>query len=85
MGQACPEVFYDPRAISADRYSRAALHAKCVVIDCRDVFVSSANFTEAAQERNVEVGLLLHSTSVAVRLIHFFDALCETGHFLRAL
>ena len=35
------------------------MHAKCVVADSRHVFVSSANFTEAAQERNVEIGLLL--------------------------
>jgi phosphatidylserine/phosphatidylglycerophosphate/cardiolipin synthase-like enzyme len=47
--------------------------------------VSSANFTEAAQERNVEIGLLLHSTSVAENLTRFFDALCATGKFLKAL
>jgi hypothetical protein len=84
-GKPCPEIFYDPRALSTDRSKRAALHAKCVVADCRDVFVSSANFTEAAQERNVEVGLLLHSTSVAERLTRFFDTLCESGKFARAL
>lgn len=85
IGKSCPEIFYDPRALSPDRSKRAALHAKCVVADSRDVFVSSANFTEAAQERNVEVGLLLHSASVAARLTYFFDALCEAGQFLRAL
>lgn len=85
MGKRCPEIFYDPRALSPDRSKRAALHAKCVVADCRDVFVSSANFTEAAQERNVEVGLLLYSASVAERLTRFFDALCDAGHFVRAL
>ena len=84
-GQPCPEVFYDPRALSADRSNRAALHAKCVVTDRRDVFVSSANFTEAAQERNVEVGLLVHSAAVAENLTRFFDALCSAGKFLRAL
>jgi phosphatidylserine/phosphatidylglycerophosphate/cardiolipin synthase-like enzyme len=84
-GKPCPEIFYDPRALSPDRSKRAALHAKCVVADCRDLLVSSANFTEAAQERNVEVGLRLHSPSLAMRLTHFFDALRETGHFLRAL
>ena len=63
-GKPVPEVFYDPRALSPDRSKRAALHAKCVVADGRDGLVSSANFTEAAQERNVEVGVLLHSTSV---------------------
>lgn len=85
LGKPCPEVFYDPRALSAERSTRAALHAKCVVADGRDVFVSSANFTEAAQERNVEVGLLLHSTFVALRLTHYFGALCEAGYFIRAL
>jgi hypothetical protein len=84
-GQPLPALFYDPRALSTDRSKRAALHAKCVVADCRDIFVSSANFTEAAQQRNVEIGLLLHSGSVAERLTHFFDALCDSGQFLRAL
>jgi len=84
-GKPFPEIFYDPRALSTVRSKRAALHAKCVVADSRDVFVSSANFTEAAQERNVEIGLLLHSTSVAENLTRFFDALCATGKFLKAL
>lgn len=52
---------------------RAALHAKYVVIDTRDVFVSSANFTEAAQERNVELGLLLKSPQTAARIMRFFE------------
>lgn len=85
IGSPTPEVFYDPRALSTDRIKRAALHAKCVVADGQEVFVSSANFTEAAQERNIEIGLLLHSTAIAERLTHFFDALCATGQFLRAL
>jgi hypothetical protein len=85
VGKRFPEVFFDPRGLSADRFKRAALHAKCVVADHEHVFVSSANFTEAAQERNVEVGLLVHSKSVAERLIHFFDALSASGQFLRAL
>ncbi|MGB6192324.1 MAG: phospholipase D-like domain-containing protein, partial [Terracidiphilus sp.] len=85
IGKVCPEIFYDPRALWADRSKRAALHAKCIVADGRDVFVSSANFTEAAQERNVEVGLPLDSTTVAQRLTGFFEALCESEQFLRAL
>jgi hypothetical protein len=84
-GKPSPEVFYDPRALSTERSTRAALHAKCVVADGRHVFVSSANFTEAAQERNVEVGLLLHSASIAGNLTRFFDTLCESGKFARAL
>jgi phosphatidylserine/phosphatidylglycerophosphate/cardiolipin synthase-like enzyme len=84
IGKPFPDIFYDPRALSIERSKRAALHAKCVVADCRDVFVSSANFTEAAQERNIEVGLLIHSSSVAENLTCFFEALCTSGKFLRA-
>ena len=60
-----PELFFDPRALEADSLKRACLHAKCVVIDRKDLFVSSANFTEEAQERNVEVGIVIHSPSLA--------------------
>ena len=50
-----PEIFYDPRSLAPEPHNRAALDAKC--IDARDLFGSSANFTEAGQERNIEVGL----------------------------
>ncbi|TMQ33925.1 MAG: hypothetical protein E6K70_10465 [Planctomycetota bacterium] len=53
-----PEVYFDPRSLALDPKKRACMHAKCIVIDRKTVFVSSANFTEAAQERNLEVGLL---------------------------
>ena len=64
---------------------RAVLHAKCVVIDGRIAFVSSANFTEAAQERNIEVGVLVRSELIAERIINFFTALISTGAVRRAL
>ena len=79
-----PQLFYDPRALSRDWQERASMHAKCVVADGRHVFVSSANFTEAAQERNVEIGLLFDSVSAAGRINHFFAALADSGHFQRA-
>lgn len=53
-----PQVFFDPRSLDMSSHNRACLHAKAVVVDSRSVFISSANFTEAAQERNVEVGIL---------------------------
>ena len=76
-----PQIFYDPRSLSPDRNERAALHAKCIVVDGAEVFVSSANFTEAAQQRNIEVGLLLHSPIVAGRLCGFFDYLTDSVMF----
>src|SRR5947208_2498686 len=68
-----PEVFFDPRSLETDSERRACLHAKCVVVDGKDVFVSSANFTEAAQQRNIEIGLLIHSAEVATRVIQYFN------------
>jgi phosphatidylserine/phosphatidylglycerophosphate/cardiolipin synthase-like enzyme len=74
-----PEVFFDPRALETDSLKRACLHAKCVVVDRKDLFVSSANFTEAAQERNLEVGLLIHSPSLAERVVGHFESLVAEG------
>jgi len=78
-GRRFPEVFYDPRALNVDNAKRASLHAKCLVVDGKCAFVSSANFTEAAQVRNLEIGLLVRSESIACRLSNHFDALVEAG------
>ena len=62
-----------------------SLHAKCIVVDGKYVFVSSANFTEAAQERNIEVGLLVQSRTLAERVCRFFDALLDDRFFTRTI
>jgi len=80
-----PEIFYDPRSLAPEPRDRAALHAKCLLVDARDLFVSSANFTEAGQERNIEVGLLLQSPVIARRLLRFLETLVEEGHLKQAL
>jgi phosphatidylserine/phosphatidylglycerophosphate/cardiolipin synthase-like enzyme len=48
-------------------------------------FVSSANFTEAAQKRNIEVGLLVRSAVVSERLSRFFEALVDSRYFRRVI
>ncbi|HQU41337.1 MAG TPA: DISARM system phospholipase D-like protein DrmC, partial [Pirellulales bacterium] len=80
-----PQVFFDPRSLDASSHKRACLHAKAVIVDCRSVFISSANFTEAAQQRNVEVGILATSQSFAHRLTQFFDKGLSTGIFHPAI
>src|SRR5579884_2774320 len=70
-----PTVYYDPRSLELPPHEKSALHAKCVVVDGRHVFISSANFTEAAQNRNLEVGVLLRSAYTAASLTRYFDAL----------
>jgi phosphatidylserine/phosphatidylglycerophosphate/cardiolipin synthase-like enzyme len=81
-GQHLPELYYDPRSLERDRTKRASLHAKCVVIDRRVALVSSANFTEAAQVRNIEVGALVHSARFAAELAEHFERLALTGELL---
>lgn len=80
-----PEVYYDPRSLATDSKTCAALHAKCIVVDGFEVFVSSANFTEAAQQKNIEVGLRLHSPVLAERVIRFFESLLQDGRFCRVM
>jgi len=70
-----PEVFFDPRSLETDPGQRACLHAKCVVVDERNVFISSANFTEAAQKKNLEIGLLIRSHSLAGQVTGYFEEL----------
>lgn len=84
-GRPIPRVFYYPQSLRDDAQSRAALHAKCVVIDSESCFVSSANFTEAAQNKNIEVGLLVRSAVVATRLQRYLQLLVDGGIVQRML
>lgn len=81
-GKRLPDLYYDPRALEMDPKQKAALHAKCVVVDRSVALVSSANFTEAAQNRNIEVGALIKSPVYAARLVHHFHALRAAGLLL---
>lgn len=80
-GARPPEVYYDPRSLELHEtgVKRAALHAKCVVVDGRVAYVGSANFTEAAQERNIEAGALVEDEVFARGLVAHFEALVTAG------
>jgi phosphatidylserine/phosphatidylglycerophosphate/cardiolipin synthase-like enzyme len=58
-GDTMPEVFYDPNSLAMDSAKRSAMHAKIVVIDKQVALITSANFTTAAQQKNIEAGVLL--------------------------
>lgn len=84
-GKRLPELYYDPRGVAVEPDKRASMHAKCVIVDGRSLFVSSANFTEAAHERNIEVGVRLRIPELASQLRRFLDRLVEQGALQRAL
>jgi hypothetical protein len=76
-GRRLPALYYDPRSVDLNPQFRASLHAKCIVVDHRQTFISSANFTEAAQLRNIEVGVLLRSPQLSIQLTQHFDHLAD--------
>jgi len=63
-----------------DRQARSRAE---LVVDRSIAFISSANFTEAAQKRNIEIGALIRSASFAERLDSHFDALAASGIVVR--
>lgn len=75
-----PALFYDPRSLETGD-ARASLHAKCVIVDRSRALVTSANFTDAAQRKNVEVGVDIRYPHAATRLADYFLGLCSTGVF----
>ncbi len=78
-----PQLFYDPRALDLDPTTRATLHAKCIVVDRSRALITSANFTEAAQRRNIEAGIFVADTAIADRLASYFEALRTSGLLVR--
>jgi phosphatidylserine/phosphatidylglycerophosphate/cardiolipin synthase-like enzyme len=73
-----PEVYFDPRSLDPPGPHRSSLHAKCIVVDRRAALVTSANFTSAAQERNIEVGVIVRDPAMVERLAGYFERLCTT-------
>lgn len=57
----------------------AKLHAKAVIVDSRDVLLTSANMTNAAYDKNIEVGVLCRGGTTASRIQRHFDALIARG------
>ncbi|NWF81578.1 MAG: phospholipase [Chloroflexi bacterium] len=92
-GQRRPRVYYDPRSLELDEPGsqgqagvkggagvRAVLHAKAAVVDDEALFITSANLTEAAGERNIELGVLLRDRSMALTVISYFQRLIDAEH-----
>lgn len=82
-GKRLPEVFYDPRSLAVTRGPKACLHAKCVVVDDTELLITSANFTEAAHERNIEAGVRVSNQVAAKAIRSQFEMLVTKGALLR--
>lgn len=76
-GSIRPSVFYDPRSV--DTQARGVLHAKAVVADEERVFITSANFTAAAQDDNIELGVHVRNRSLALGVVRHLQGLIDRG------
>ena len=77
-GSSRPRVFFDPRSLQLGGPA-GVLHAKAVVADDEAVFVTSANLTEAALDRNIEVGVLVRDRALALSVSSHFQVLIDRG------
>ncbi len=75
-GSSRPRVYYDPRSLEPEGPA-GVLHAKAVVTDDEAVFVTSANLTEAALDRNIEIGLLVRDRALAATVSGHFRGLID--------
>jgi phosphatidylserine/phosphatidylglycerophosphate/cardiolipin synthase-like enzyme len=57
----------------------AKLHAKAVIVDGRNVLLTSANMTKAAYDKNIELGVLCRGGGIAQQIQSHFDALIARG------
>jgi phosphatidylserine/phosphatidylglycerophosphate/cardiolipin synthase-like enzyme len=78
FGTPKPDVFYDPRtAMRGPPW--ASLHAKCIVVDDERALITSANFTDRGQERNIEAGVLIEDPVFAGELGGHWRQLVSAG------
>lgn len=81
MKTSLPEVniyIWDKSKKEQGDWSGGAVHAKCAVADSHMAFVTSANLTGAAMERNMECGVLVTGGNLPKLLHAHLDALITT-------
>jgi hypothetical protein len=72
-----PDNYYDPR--TTDVRSFTSMHAKCIVVDHEQTLITSANFTDRAQTRNIEAGVLIRDALFAQSIEQQWFNLVTTG------
>lgn len=84
FGTVQPTLYCDRRALRPGLGGAyCSLHAKCVAVDSRRAFISSANFTLRAHDRNIETGVLINDPHFAQQLDRQWMSLVQGGFVLR--
>lgn len=71
------------QAVGGSQFAGASVHAKCAVADGREAFVTSANLTGAAMEKNMEAGVMIGGGPLPAQLENHLLALVTTKHLKR--
>ncbi|MFO0590338.1 MAG: DISARM system phospholipase D-like protein DrmC [Polyangiaceae bacterium] len=82
FGLPRPVVYFDPR--TAEGANAVSMHAKCVVIDHEHTLITSANFTDRGQTRNIEAGVAIRDRAFAASLTRQWLNLVDGGVVIRA-
>ena len=61
----------------------ARVHAKCVVADKKEAFITSANLTEAALDRNIEMGVNIQGGCIPVDICNLLDSMITTNEIVK--
>lgn len=65
--------------------SIGAIHAKCAIADDDLAFITSANLTTAAMERNIELGVLIRGGNIPSELYKQFNSMILTSIFEKVM
>lgn len=82
-GERLPEIWDYREGFESN--DAGVMHAKVIIVDRKTAYVTSANFTEAAQDRNIEAGVLVQNTHFAGRLQGYFESLIEKNFLKRII
>lgn len=69
---------YEWDSTKKQSWGGGSVHAKCSVADGRIAFITSANLTSAALERNMELGVLARGSRLPKQLLEHLEALATT-------
>jgi phosphatidylserine/phosphatidylglycerophosphate/cardiolipin synthase-like enzyme len=79
MRKVLPGVRFYAWQKRSEEFTGGSVHAKVVVADDRLAFITSANLTGYAMERNIEAGVLLRDDEHPKKLAEYLDSMIATG------
>lgn len=82
FGDPVPIVYYDPNTARPGP-PWVSLHAKFIVVDASKTLITSANFTDRGQTRNIESGVLVEDVAFARQVATQWTGLVDAGHVTR--